>query len=146
MTPMQSQWVVLLGTLAVYVAVVLAANRYFKTFFWRIVVCLTPLVAAGLIVANAFAAGQAESGAEQPKGGFKLGVDLVGGTTLVYEVDPEKSPDYNEKQANELVLRIKRRLDPNDLKNITVRPVHNGRRVEIIVPRQVDIGQVKEQV
>jgi SecD/SecF fusion protein len=145
---MQWQWVVLLSTLAVYAAAVYGVNRYMKTFFWRFVICLTPLVAAGLIVANAFAAGQEEGGADQQKqrGGFKLGVDLVGGTTLVYAVDPEKSEGYNETQANELVLRIKRRLDPNDLKNITVRPVSNGRRVEIVVPRQVDIGQVKEQV
>jgi len=155
MTPTQWQWVVLLGTLAVYAAVVYGANRYLKTFFWRVVICLTPLVAAGLVVANAYAAGQhegaadqgqGEGGAERHKAGFKLGVDLVGGTTLVYEVDPEKSPDYNEKQANELVLRIKRRLDPNDLKNITVRPVHNGRRVEIILPREVSAEQIKEQV
>src|ERR1700730_4375639 len=118
MTPMQ--WL-LLGTLLAYAGAVYGVNRYLKTFFWRFVICLTPLVAAGLIVANAFAAGQEEGGADQQKqrGGFKLGVDLVGGTTLVYAVDPEKSEGYNETQANELVLRIKRRLDPNDLKNIT---------------------------
>src|SRR5262245_20690748 len=62
---------------------------------------------------------------------FKLGVDLVGGTILVYEIDPDKKPEnYNKDQ---LVAALKRRLDPADLYNITIRPLSDT-RVEIILP------------
>src|SRR5262249_27235641 len=62
---------------------------------------------------------------------FKLGVDLVGGTILVYEIDPDKKPEnYNKEQ---LVSALKRRLDPADLYNITIRPLSDT-RVEIILP------------
>jgi preprotein translocase subunit SecD len=52
-----------------------------KKFAWRITICLVPLLIGTLIVVNAFRnywAGQ---------GGFRIGVDLVGGTILIYEVD-----------------------------------------------------------
>jgi SecD/SecF fusion protein len=64
-------------------------------------------------------------------GGFKLGVDLVGGTNLVYEVDPTKKlPEY---EPEKLAEALKRRIDPNDLKNVIIRPVSTT-RVEIILP------------
>ena len=72
----------------VYAGVLVAVNRYLKTFFWRVVLCLTPLVIAGLIVGNAW-----QHYKPGERGGFKLGVDLVGGTILVYEVDMNKLPD-----------------------------------------------------
>src|SRR4051812_11207996 len=37
---------------------------------------------------------------------FKLGVDLVGGTILVYEIDPDKKPEHYDK--SELVAALKR--------------------------------------
>src|SRR6266576_3552837 len=66
------------------------------------------------------------------EGGFKLGVDLVGGTILVYEVDPEK-PKRQDYTADKLAAAIKRRIDPADLYNVTIRPVGES-RVEIILP------------
>jgi SecD/SecF fusion protein len=96
-----------------------------KSFFWKIVLCVAPMILAGLVVAWAF---QRYS---QGLGGFKLGVDLVGGTILVYEVDPEKKPE-NFKLAL-LAERLKRRIDPADLYNVTIRPVPET-RVEIILP------------
>ncbi|MFN4258986.1 MAG: protein translocase subunit SecD [Gemmataceae bacterium] len=65
------------------------------------------------------------------EGGFKLGVDLVGGTILVYEVDPErKSEDFD---LGQLVDILRGRIDPNGVKNITLRPA-GDERVEIILP------------
>src|SRR5437588_9796019 len=106
-----------------------------KSFFWKITFCLVPLGLAGLVVAMAF--WQYFSGT----GGFKLGVDLVGGTILIYEIDmdkmvgddntPRKLPSNWKPQ--ELANRLKTRIDPNDLYNITVRPVSDT-RFEIILP------------
>jgi SecD/SecF fusion protein len=97
-----------------------------KPFYNRILICVIPCVIAAAIVGTALYryiyAG----------GGFKLGVDLVGGTILVYEIDPDKKlpGDYKPEQ---LVATLKRRIDPNDLKNVIIRPVSNT-RVEIVLP------------
>src|SRR3954447_26464643 len=97
-----------------------------KRFTWRITFCLVPVVLAAMVVARAFHL------YEQGRGGFKLGVDLVGGTILVYEVDdPTKLPENYKPE--ELAASLKRRIDPTDLYNVTIRPV-GGTRVEIILP------------
>jgi SecD/SecF fusion protein len=97
-----------------------------KRFTWKIVLCVLPVVVAALIVARAVHAYQLG------QGGFKLGVDLVGGTILVYEVDdPNKLPEGYKPE--ELVSSLKRRIDPADLYNVTIRAVGKT-RVEIILP------------
>jgi SecD/SecF fusion protein len=101
-----------------------------KAFRWRLTICLVPLLLSAAIVGLAFRsyfAGQ---------GGFKLGVDLVGGTILVYEVDLDKLPGGklpDRWDPQELARRLKNRIDPTDLYNITVR-VANNTRFEIILP------------
>src|SRR5262249_13301893 len=85
---------------------------------------------AGLVVARAFRTYYAG------RGGFKLGVDLVGGTILIYEVDLNKLPDGQlppDWNPQELARRLKARIDPNDLYNITIRAMSNT-RFEIILP------------
>jgi SecD/SecF fusion protein len=124
---MTSIWnTIVLATVAVTIAVLYAVHRYLRNFFWRIFICLVPIILAGLIVA---AAGMQY---EQGGGGFKLGVDLVGGTNLVYEVDPTKKLQ-EQYEPEKLAEALKRRIDPNDLKNVTIRPVSTT-RVEIILP------------
>jgi len=80
-------------------------------------------------------------------GGFKLGVDLSGGTILVYEVDrdpgaedkivdpnaPNDGDGDGDIPIDKLAESLKRRIDPADLKNVTIRPV-GRRRIEIILP------------
>ena len=88
-------------------------------FTTRILVCVIPTVIAAAVVANAtyrYVNGQ---------GGYKLGVDLVGGTILVYEVDAEKLP--KDFDAAEMAAQLKRRIDPSDLYNVTLRPVTGNR-------------------
>jgi preprotein translocase subunit SecD len=98
-----------------------------KRFMTRIIVCLVPTILSILIVAWAY--NQFTHG----KGGFRLGVDLAGGTILVYEVDETKLPE--NFKAEDLAAALKRRIDPADLYNITIRPVPgNPPRVEIILP------------
>jgi len=102
-----------------------------KRFGWKIFWCLLPVVLAAAVVARAYYQ------YERDGGGFKLGVDLVGGTILVYEVDESKSLQDSDKRntRDELAAALKRRIDPADLYNITIRPVGaEGKRVEIILP------------
>ncbi|MDB5312421.1 MAG: secD [Gemmataceae bacterium] len=87
---------------------------------------------------------------------YKLGIDLAGGTILVYEVNLERTKQLHDARRDQgeapssrqqaapaeglssedmhkLASQIKRRIDPADLKNVTVRPLGNS-RVEIILP------------
>ncbi len=101
-----------------------------KKFAWRITICLLPLILGTIVVVNAFQSYYAG------KGGFRLGVDLVGGTILIYEVDVSKFPEGKlpvDWKPEELARRLKSRIDPNDLYNITVRVAGNT-RFEIILP------------
>jgi SecD/SecF fusion protein len=103
-----------------------------KQFFWKIVICLTPCLLAGWVTTEAtvkYLNGES--------GGFKFGVDLVGGTILVYEIDTRKQAEQGGKidlDTNLLAASLKRRIDPNDLYNITIRPAGGEGRVEIILP------------
>jgi preprotein translocase subunit SecD len=127
MTPFQ---IVALGLLVLVVATLWLGNQYLKPFFNRLAICLiVPGVAALFVIHAAFAYQKGE-------GGFKLGVDLVGGTILVYEVDPDKEMKSNYLDNPELLASsLKRRIDPADLYNVTIRPVgSNPPRVEIILP------------
>jgi SecD/SecF fusion protein len=98
-----------------------------KRFLLRILVCVIPtLLSIGVV---AWAYNERQNG----RGGFRLGVDLAGGTILVYEVDETKMPE--NFKAEDLAAALKKRIDPADLYNITIRPVPgNPPRVEIILP------------
>jgi SecD/SecF fusion protein len=117
-----------------------------RPFFWRIVICVVPVLVSALIVARA------TQQYLRGEGGFRPGVDLVGGTILVYEIDPDRitaAGDANAKSNRparataagpapaidiaELAEKLKRRIDPGDQKNVTVRAVGSN-RVEIILP------------
>lgn len=123
-----------------------------RNFLRPTLICLIPLLLAGWaswVAYQKYTAGE---------GGFKLGVDLVGGTILVYEVDPSRTellrgatknteapvdPNASSGQPQngglskddmqQLAAALKRRIDPTDLKNVTIRPVGNT-RIEIILP------------
>jgi SecD/SecF fusion protein len=104
-----------------------------RPFFWRIVLCLTPVVLAAWATWYAAA-----------NDGFKKGVDLSGGTILVYEIDTRKQQARAEgetrgasdplAETNLLVEALKRRLDPTGTYNFIIRPAGAGGRVEIILP------------
>src|SRR5689334_21818379 len=92
-------------------------------YLGRILLCVVPVVLCTAIVAWAYYYGK-----------FRLGVDLVGGTILVYEVDRSKQGDQ-EVKPEELAAALKRRIDPADLLNVTIRPAGGDTpRVEIILP------------
>ena len=105
-----------------------------KHFIWKVVICLLPCALAAWATADATVKYY-----QGDSGGFKLGVDLVGGTILVYEIDLRKNQDAEKtfdplKDINILAESLKRRIDPNDLYNITIRPAGGEGRIEIILP------------
>ncbi|MBY0526842.1 MAG: protein translocase subunit SecD [Gemmataceae bacterium] len=103
-----------------------------RPFLGRILICLIPVLLSGYLVA--LAGFHYETGTQGLN--FRPGVDLVGGTILVYEVDVDKFPDGKMPEnykPEDLAAAIKRRIDPNDLFNVTIRPVSKT-RVEIILP------------
>lgn len=107
-----------------------------KSFFWKFLICLTPCaLALWAVIGASYKYYEGESG------GFKFGVDLVGGTILVYEIDFRKSQEAGSefgkdpaRDTNILAESLKRRIDPNDLYNITIRPAGGEGRIEIILP------------
>jgi SecD/SecF fusion protein len=95
-----------------------------KSFLGRILVCVVPVVLGIAVCAWAYQYGK-----------FRLGVDLVGGTILVYEVDVAKQQSDQPAKPDELAAALKRRIDPADLLNVTIRPVQGDPpRVEIVLP------------
>ena len=58
----------------------------------------------------------------------KLGIDLRGGTILIYEVEQK---DF--KEMDKLVTAVLQRVNPDGLKEVTVRP-YGEREIEIILP------------
>ena len=127
-----------------------------RRFLWPIVICVVPIVVSAWIVTAAtlnMLDPQSEGGLR-----FNMGVDLAGGTILVYEVDRDWW--YNRLSDNEraefdstrLANALKRRIDPADLQQITIRPIQTTPpRVEIILPlrpgrQQTDIERVKNAI
>src|SRR5579884_2680067 len=108
-----------------------ARSAIMKPLTTRIVICILPVLAACGVVSWAYY--QYSRG----QGGFRLGIDLVGGTILVYEVDQSKKDITTAAggRTEDLATALKRRIDPADLYNITVRNVPgNPPRVEVILP------------
>src|SRR5438128_633599 len=104
-----------------------------RPFFWKIVLCLVPCILAGWV--STYAVVRYYNG---ESGGFKLGPDLAGGTILVYEIDLRKQLEQDkanpQRDTQLLADSLKRRIDPNDLYNIVIRPAGGEGRVEIILP------------
>ena len=119
-----------------------------RNFLRGLLICLIPCLLAALFAVRLDK--------------YRLGIDLAGGTILVYQVNLERTklrkeaekgpkeseskdkdgkdkdkdtqlPGLSPEEMNQLAAQIKRRIDPTDIKNVTVRP-SGDRRVEIILP------------
>ncbi|MDW8221316.1 MAG: protein translocase subunit SecD [Gemmatales bacterium] len=127
-----------------------------KRFFWPIIICVVPVVVSAWIVLAAtlnMLDPQSEGGLR-----FNMGVDLAGGTILIYEVDRDwwysrlSEAERAEFDSTRLATALKRRIDPADLQQITIRPIQTTPpRVEIILPlragrQQADIERVKNAI
>jgi len=132
-----------------------------RTFLRGLLICLVPCLVAAFFAAPVSLEKQPDGHRELKFGlsKYRLGIDLAGGTILVYEINlertklrkemqegtRERTPEEKEKdknapvtglssdEMNQLAAQIKRRIDPTDIKNVTVRP-SGDRRIEIILP------------
>ena len=80
-----------------------------------------------------------------PRDRLKLGIDLSGGTILVYQVKDTGRGDSS--RMDDLINALKKRINPEGLQDIPIRKVGNN-RIEIILaeatPEQVD--QLKRKI
>ncbi|MFQ5732787.1 MAG: protein translocase subunit SecD, partial [Planctomycetaceae bacterium] len=65
---------------------------------------------------------------------FRVGIDLGGGTNLVYQVVATPDKPITAEAMDQMVGAVKRRLDPAGTEEITVRKVGSD-RIEVIIPR-----------
>jgi len=76
---------------------------------------------------------------------LKKGIDLAGGTSLIYSIDTTGLTEFEKSEIEEQMIRILRnRLDPNNKKNLVWR-AHGGGRIEIQMPLPTADTQVKRQ-
>src|SRR5262245_54630703 len=105
-----------------------------KSPLTRVLVCVVPVLIGLLVIFQAW-----RNYGTDAKPQFKMGVDLAGGSILVYEVDRDYWKGLAEAQKAEipskLATLLKRRVDPNNLLEVTIRPINTDPpRVEIILP------------
>src|SRR6266849_4778497 len=86
-----------------------------KAFRWRLFWCIAPVAVALIVTAVAsWNYAQSQSGQGKQQGlTFKLGVDLVGGTILVYEVDVSKFKEGKLPEGyrpEQLITALQRRI------------------------------------
>ena len=67
---------------------------------------------------------------------LKGGIDLVGGTSLLYEIDTSELSDTHGA-AEEVVKVLRRRVDPDNVRNLIWRVVGNT-RIEILMPQPTE--------
>ncbi len=75
-----------------------------------------------------------------------LGIELSGGTILVYEIDPAQA-ENKKVDLDELIGAVRRRIDPGNTKQITLRP-YGRNQIEIIIPKvsHSEIEQIKRRI
>jgi len=92
-----------------------------KNLHWK---ALLIIVLAGLAALNVY----------PPKDNLKLGLDLAGGTSLIYEIDTQGLDRAERKGlAQRMIPILLRRIDPTNVANIVMRP-QGDTRIEIQLP------------
>lgn len=83
-----------------------------------------------------------------PSEKLKLGIDLSGGTILVYEVERASASSEGAKvNMDELISALKQRADPQGVKEMPIRKI-GGNRIEIILPEASaeDVDEIKKML
>ncbi|MGI9458219.1 MAG: protein translocase subunit SecD [Aeoliella sp.] len=124
---------------------------------WKISLALGTVAAAALAIAFAVR----DDDNDGYMDGFKLGPDLGGGVTLVYDLaDPDQLSEEGEVGPNgdqdpnrppkvsmdAMRAALKRRLDPSGVKEVTIRS--RGKAIEIIIPKagQAELTDLKKKI
>ncbi len=101
-----------------------------KALKWALVI--VPLVAAALAI-------------YPPERKLKAGIDLAGGTSLLFEIDTSGLDRQEQAGLAERVMEVlKRRVDPGGQMNLVWRPVGNN-RLEIQMPRPPKGAEARRQ-
>ena len=81
-----------------------------------------------------------------PKEKLKTGIDLSGGTILVYEVKKDATASGNVN-LDELITALKRRINPQGVEDIAIRKVGND-RIEIVLPKKSsdEVDDIKKKL
>ncbi|EKK03508.1 SecF protein [Rhodopirellula baltica SH28] len=124
------QFLTLLSAAAVLILPFIVGNFLAKslkmpTYGTRFGFILLAITASGVTLANKFPS---------------LGIDLSGGTILVYELDPEKQAAGVEAggqriTSEDLVAPLTRRINPAGTQEIVIRP-YGEQQIEIIIPEK----------
>ncbi len=76
---------------------------------------------------------------------LKPGLDLAGGTSLIYEIDTQDLTEYEKKDlAQRMITILRRRIDPANIQNLIWRPQGNT-RFEIQMPLASADARAKRQ-
>ena len=138
-TPQASFGIIVLVLIAAsFAAGILFANAIrLKDYGWKLGLILSTFLVSTFIVLF---------------GDFRLGVDLKGGIILVYEVDKKETAAMSRSgksdwEMGQLITVIRKRLNPDGLKEIVVRPF-GSQQVEIVVPEvdPVEVSRIKQQI
>src|SRR3954447_5190906 len=81
-----------------------------------------------------------------PKERLKTGIDLSGGTILVYEVRKDATAG-GSVSLDELITALKRRINPEGVLDIPIRAIGNN-RIEVILPKATaeEVEEVKRKM
>ena len=111
-------WIIIWIGMPLIVASFIAHMVHLPTFTWRVALVVYAMTFS---IVGLFPLSEA----------FRPGIDLSGGTILVYQVKQPTSPDFN---LDKMVAAIHRRINPAGLMDVTLRGVGTN-QVEIIIPR-----------
>ncbi|MEZ6060941.1 MAG: protein translocase subunit SecD [Planctomycetaceae bacterium] len=77
----------------------------------------------------------------------RLGIDLAGGTNMVFQVKPEEGKTIDDAVMDKMVGAVAKRINPSGTEEITVRQV-GADRLEVIVPGQdpQTVNEIKRRI
>ncbi len=92
-----------------------------KNLFWKLVLIVVIIVLAALEIFP-------------PSKKLKPGIDLAGGTSLLYQIDTsDLSSEEKRTAAQDMIRTLQERIDPGNQRNLIWRP-HGNDRIEIQMP------------
>jgi preprotein translocase subunit SecD len=77
------------------------------------------------------------------KPNLKPGIDMVGGTSLLYEIKTPPGARFDADLANQVMASLKKRVDPEGVRNLIWRP-QGATRLEIQMPLTSKSGESKQ--
>jgi SecD/SecF fusion protein len=77
----------------------------------------------------------------------KLGIDLSGGSILVYEIDEQAKSADKDVKMDELVQAVTKRVNPGGVKEVTIRP-YGVNQIEVIIPKadEAELDRIKDKI